>query len=76
MTRFSDFHSGLSPGRYAALAEAPSSEGSAVQHPIGLVKTEEELRLLLLGQKAGLCRFDVLQKPARDSRGVQVQLGK
>lgn len=38
------------------------SEGGALQHPIGLVEAEQELRLLLLGQKTRLCRFDVLQK--------------
>lgn len=69
-------HSGLSLGYYTALVEASSLEGSALQHPIGLVKTEEEFRLLLLRQKTRLCRFDVLQKTVRDSRGVQVQFGK
>lgn len=76
LSSFCDGHSGLSLGRYTALVEASSSEGRALQHPIGLVKTDEEFRLLLLRQKTRLCRFDVLQKTARHSRGVQVQVGK
>lgn len=57
-----DGHGGLSLGCYTAPVEASSSEGRAPHHPIGLVEAEEEFRLLLLGQKTRLCRFDVLQK--------------
>lgn len=44
-----------------ALVEAASLEGGALHRPVGLVKTDDELRLLLLGQKTRLCRVDVLQ---------------
>lgn len=35
-------------------------KGVALYHPVGFVKTAEELFLLLLGEEARLCRSDVL----------------
>lgn len=66
-------HSGLPLGYYAAVVERSALKGSALQHPIGLVKIAEEVFLLLLGQKTRLCSFDVLQEP---QKYAQVQFGK
>lgn len=67
-----DGHSGSSLGCYAALVGPSALEGSAPQHPIGLIKADEELLLLLLWQKTRFCRIDVLQETKKD---VQVPFG-
>lgn len=57
-----DGHSGSSLGCYAALVGPSALEGGAPQHPIGLIKADEELLFLLLWQKTRFCRVDVLQE--------------
>lgn len=63
-----DGHSGFSLGCYAAPVDPSALEGSAPQHPIGLIKADEELLLLLLWQKTGFCGIDVLQDTKKDAQ--------